>query len=119
MVIAVQSQGNTSASIIDERFGRCPFFIFYETETQKYTEFKNEYKDGGGAGIKVGRFIAEKSDTLIGLNIGPNAFTTLNAGSIAVYKGIKGKSISENIRMFLDDKLEKIHDANAEKHSGL
>lgn len=51
MKIAITSQGNSLDSKIDSRFGRCVFFVIYDTES-KSTEFipnpNTNAEDGAG-----------------------------------------------------------------------
>ena len=61
MKIAITSTGNTLESKIDERFGRCAFFVIYDTET-KATEFiPNPHKDAeSGAGPAAVQLLASR-----------------------------------------------------------
>jgi len=51
MKIAITSTGNSTDSIIDQRFGRCSYFVIYDTES-KSTEFipnpNKEAEEGAG-----------------------------------------------------------------------
>ena len=61
MKIAITSTANTLDSIIDSRFGRCPYFAIYDTET-KETEFllnPAKYASGGAGPVAV-QFIAKQ-----------------------------------------------------------
>jgi len=44
MKIAIASQGNTLDSSIDPRFGRCSYYIIYETESKSFEIVPNPYK---------------------------------------------------------------------------
>jgi predicted Fe-Mo cluster-binding NifX family protein len=61
MKIAITSTGNTLESQIDERFGRCAFFVIYDIET-KATEFiPNPHKDAeSGAGPAAVQLVASR-----------------------------------------------------------
>lgn len=41
MRIAVSSTGPDPGDLMDPRFGRCRFFVFYNTETGAYTSKEN------------------------------------------------------------------------------
>ena len=45
MKIAITSQGMTSDSLLDSRFGRCTAFAVYDTDTKKLDFIKNPNKD--------------------------------------------------------------------------
>ena len=54
MIVAITSTGNSSDSIIDPRFGRCSFFVFYNTETKESVFQPNPFKDNDeGVGVAV------------------------------------------------------------------
>ncbi|OPZ97183.1 MAG: Dinitrogenase iron-molybdenum cofactor [Bacteroidetes bacterium ADurb.Bin408] len=61
MKIAITSTGNTLNEVLDERFGRCAFFVIYDTE-KKTTEFlQNPHAEAdSGAGPAAVQFIAER-----------------------------------------------------------
>jgi predicted Fe-Mo cluster-binding NifX family protein len=57
MNIAITSTGKTLESKLDQRFGRCSYFVFYNTETQGMEFLPNLFKDAeegsGSASIKI------------------------------------------------------------------
>lgn len=61
MKVAITSSGNTLDSVLDQRFGRCAFFVVYDTES-KATEFiPNSNKDADeGAGPASVQLIASR-----------------------------------------------------------
>ncbi len=99
MKICVTAKGNDLSSETDPRFGRCGFFVFYDTETEKYEFCKNEYAaDSGGAGTKSGSFVAEKGARLVITGrVGPNAERVLSAAGITVIPDVKG-SVEEAVK---------------------
>ncbi len=62
MKIAITSTGNSTDSIIDQRFGRCSYFVVYDTES-KSTEFiPNPNKDAEeGAGPASVELVASRN----------------------------------------------------------
>lgn len=61
MKAAITSTGNAPDSELDQRFGRCAYFVIYDTES-KSTEFvPNPNKDAeGGAGPASVQLVASK-----------------------------------------------------------
>jgi predicted Fe-Mo cluster-binding NifX family protein len=57
MKVAITSTGNSQGSTIDPRFGRCAWFIIYDTESKSIEFIPNPYKDSdedsGPASIKL------------------------------------------------------------------
>jgi predicted Fe-Mo cluster-binding NifX family protein len=61
MKVCITSTGNTLESKLDERFGRCAYFVIYDTES-KATEFiPNPHKDlESGAGPAAVQLVASR-----------------------------------------------------------
>ena len=57
MKVAITSTGNTLGSILDQRFGRCAFFVIYDTESKTIEFIPNPNKDAeegtGSASVKL------------------------------------------------------------------
>lgn len=45
MIIAIASSGKTMTDKVDQRFGRCPFFAFYDTESQTVEFIPNPHQE--------------------------------------------------------------------------
>jgi len=51
MRVAIASNGNTLDSILDKHFGRCSYFVVYDTDSKSVEFIPNPYKDADeGAG---------------------------------------------------------------------
>jgi len=61
MKIAITSTGNTLESELDERFGRCSYFVIYDTETRGTEILPNPNKDAQeGAGPAAVQIVASR-----------------------------------------------------------
>ena len=61
MKVAISSSGNTAQSTIDQRFGRCAYFAFYDTETKALEFLANPSLNAEeGAGPAAVAFVANK-----------------------------------------------------------
>jgi predicted Fe-Mo cluster-binding NifX family protein len=120
MTICLSSQGNTLDAQIDPRFGRCQYFIIFDTETSAFEAITNPNIDSmGGAGIQSGQLIAgKKVRAVLTGNVGPNAFQTLQAAGIEVVTGISG-SVREAIEKFRKGGLAVAQGPSAASHSGM
>ena len=119
MKIAISSDGETTESMIDQRFGRCRYFLIINTEDiEKLEAVENQGAiQGHGAGIKAAQQIADlKVEAVITGNIGPNATAVLDKLGIKAYHA--SGVVKEAVDAFIDNKLEEISEI-AEPHSGL
>jgi predicted Fe-Mo cluster-binding NifX family protein len=61
MKVAITSTGNNPDSKLDRRFGRCSYFVIYDTETRGMEFLPNPYKEiEEGAGIASVKLIASR-----------------------------------------------------------
>ncbi|NMC41770.1 MAG: dinitrogenase iron-molybdenum cofactor biosynthesis protein [Bacteroidales bacterium] len=61
MKVAITSSGNSLESTLDQRFGRCSYFVFYDTETGDTEIVPNPGKDAAeGAGPASVQFVASR-----------------------------------------------------------
>ncbi len=118
MKIAISSDGVTLESTIDQRFGRCKYFVIVDTEKITVIDaVENQGAiQGHGAGIKAAQQLGELSvEAVITGNLGPNATKVLDTLEIKTYaaSGI----LKDAIEQFNEGKLDKITEV-AESHSG-
>jgi len=61
MKIAISSSGTSLDSNVDPRFGRCQYYIIYDTNTDSFEYVDNESRQAmGGAGIQASQFLVNK-----------------------------------------------------------
>lgn len=120
MKIAITSMEAKLEDKVDPRFGRCHYFILFDTETNKFEAIENTGAQGmGGVGIQSGQIMADKGvETVLTGSCGPNAFQTLQAAGIKVITGVSG-TVQEAIDKFKSGELKAISQANAAAHSGM
>ncbi len=120
MKIAISSSGTTLESGVDPRFGRCPYYIIYETENDSFESVENKSgQAAGGAGIQAAQIISDmKVESLITGNIGPNAFRVLSATSVKIYSGATG-SIKDAIEKFKKGEYKQTGGPDVESHFGI
>jgi predicted Fe-Mo cluster-binding NifX family protein len=119
MKIAISADGTTAESKIDQRFGRCRYFIVVDTEDKdKIEAVENQGAiQGHGAGIRAAQQIGELGvKSVITGNLGPNATAVLDKLGIKAYHA-SGDVIGA-INNFINDKLDEINEIS-EPHSGM
>jgi len=120
MKICISSSGTDLDSNVDPRFGRCPYFIIYDTDIDKFEYFENESRNAmGGAGIQAAQFVVNKGiSTVISGAIGPNSFKVFNAANINIYSGVTG-TVREAIDKLKNGKLVLTPAPDVQSHSGM
>ena len=118
MKVAVTSQGSELNSQVDPRFGRAKNFIVVDTDTDAFSVHDNSQNlnTAQGAGIQAGRTVVDLGvAAVITGNVGPKAFTTLQAGNVEVYPGVSG-TVKDAIEKFKAGQLQGAEKANVEGH---
>ena len=118
MKVVVTSQGPDLNSQVDPRFGRAKNFLVVDTETGEFSVHDNTQNlhAAQGAGIQAGRTVVDLGvAAVITGNVGPKAFTTLQAGNVKVYSGASG-TVKEAIEKFKAGQLQGAEKANVEGH---
>ncbi|MFO7715732.1 NifB/NifX family molybdenum-iron cluster-binding protein [Desulfosarcina sp.] len=92
MKIAISAKGKTLESTIDERFGRCPYFIILETTDMSYEAVENTNADlATSAGIQAASFVASTgAKAVVTGNCGPKAMQVFAATDINIILGQRG-----------------------------
>ena len=119
MKIAVSSEGPGIDSQMDQRFGRCPYFVLVDTDTMEFESVENEgAMASGGAGTSTGMAIAKKGiKAVLTGNCGPKAYSVLNAAGIEVYTGISG-TVKSAVEQYKNGGLTGNGGPNVPSHSG-
>jgi len=102
MKIAITAAGGSMSAQVEPNFGRCSYFIIYDTDTKKFEPVQNEAASmTGGAGPKAAGTIHEKgARILLTGKVGPNAEISLKGFGIEIIPGISGK-VSESLENYL------------------
>ncbi|SEW44738.1 NifB/NifX family molybdenum-iron cluster-binding protein [[Clostridium] fimetarium] len=119
MKIAISATGQNKDSILDRRFGRCDYFLIYDTESTEYKAIENNGEScGGGAGIAAAsQVIEENVAAIITGNLGPNAYELLEKVGIKAYS-CDALPVFRVLEMFEKQHLSKI-DAAGNAHNGM
>lgn len=107
MKIAICSLGADLTSQVSPTFGRCPYFLIIDIDTQDFKAVSNAaFASQRGAGVGAAQTIAsEKVEMVICVNFGPNAFSVLGAAGIKLYTVTPGITIQEAINQYQQGKL--------------
>jgi predicted Fe-Mo cluster-binding NifX family protein len=87
MKVVVSSNGSDLEAPASATFGRCPMYLFVDTESMQFEAAPNPASDApGGAGVRAAQFVtgADVKAVITG-NVGPNAINVLHAAGVPVY----------------------------------
>jgi len=118
--IVVTSTGNDLNAPTSPRFGRCPTYIFVETETMAFEALANPAASAaGGAGIQAAQFIVEQgTQAVLSGNLGPNAMDVLQAANIPTYLIGEG-NVGQAVEAYKAGQLQAMAEANVRAHAGM
>src|SRR5690554_2371286 len=109
MRIVVSANGADLEAPASPVFGRCPVYVFVDTDTMAFEALENPAINApGGAGIQAAQFIVEqKAQAVITGNVGPNAFNVLNAAGVGVYP-FGGDTVRQAVEAFKAGELQPV-----------
>jgi len=120
MKIAVSSQGDTLDAPASPVFGRCPTYLFVESETMEFEAVPNPaMSQGGGAGIQAAQFVVNQgANAVLSGNLGPNAFDVLQAAGVPGYL-VAGGTVRQAVEAYKAGQLQPMSGPNVRAHSGM
>jgi predicted Fe-Mo cluster-binding NifX family protein len=109
MKIAIASSGRDLDSLIDPRFGRCPYFLIVDSKNDKLEVIENEAgQTFRGAGVSAAQVVVNKGvKAVIAGNFGPNAVSVLNNSGVKIYGGISGITVGEIVKQYRAGELKE------------
>jgi len=120
MKIVVSAQGETLDAPASPVFGRCPIYVFVDSETMQFEAVPNPaMNQGGGAGIQAAQFVVERgAQAVLTGNLGPNAFDVLEAAGIPGYLVPEG-TVRQAVEAFKAGRVQPMGGANVAAHAGM
>lgn len=107
MRIAISSTGADLEAQVDERFGRCEYFLLVDPETLEFESVSNTAAIvSAGAGVPAALLVANRgARAVLTGEIGPSAAEILSDKDILIFSGIRG-TVSEAVRRFKEGGLQ-------------
>lgn len=101
MILVFCSKENSIESLVDERFSRSKYFVFYNTNNNNHEILKNDLDLSHGAGPKIIQLMKDKSvDVIISPPLGNNAKKAAEIAGIKTIDQIN-TTVKENIDNFI------------------
>lgn len=87
MRIVVTAEGAGLDAPASPVFGRCPHYLFVDTDTLQWEAVANPARGAsGGAGIQAAQFVVERgARAVVTGQVGPNAMGVFQAAGVSVY----------------------------------
>ncbi|MGD2148712.1 MAG: NifB/NifX family molybdenum-iron cluster-binding protein [Anaerolineae bacterium] len=120
MRIVVTANGAGLDAPASPVFGRCPWYIFVDTDTLEAESVENPAMNAaGGAGIQAAQFVVEQgARAVVTGNMGPNAFNVFRSAGVPVFLG-KGGTVRECVEAFKSGELDETGGATGPAHAGM
>lgn len=119
MKLVFPSDGNDfENSQVDQRFGRCAYFVSYDTITKESEAISNKqnYQAVQGAGIQSATHVVNmKGDVCLCGHCGPKAFKVFETANVKVVTGVSGR-LKEAVERFEKGELDYAQAADVEGH---
>lgn len=120
MRIVVTANGADLDASASPIFGRCPWYLFVDTDTMEVEATENPAVGAaGGAGIQAAQFVVERgAEAVLTGNVGPNAFDVFQSARVPVYL-IADSSAREAVNAYKADQLPEAGGATGPAHAGM
>ena len=120
MRVAISSTGDNLSSPVSPVFGRCPAYVFVDTDTLEFESFPNAAMSAaGGAGIQAAQMVADQgAQAVITGNVGPNAFNVLASAGIQIYLTQSGTA-QQAVEALKAGQLQSLGGPSAGMHAGM
>ena len=119
MKITVPAQGASPTVTISALFGRAPYLLTYDTQSESWEAVSNKInlEATQGAGIQTAQRAADwQTNVLLAVQVGPKAFRVLAANKIAVYSMPGNVDAQQAVEQYLSGKLLPLTEATNESH---
>jgi predicted Fe-Mo cluster-binding NifX family protein len=120
MKIVVSANGADLDAPTSPVFGRCPTYVFVDTDSMAAEGIDNPaINAAGGAGIQAAQFVIEHgTQAVVTGNMGPNAFNVFQSAGVPIYL-FGGGTVRDAAEAFRSGRLQSIVDANVQAHAGM
>ena len=120
MRVVVSASGYDLDAATSPVFGRCPVFVFVETDSLRFEALDNPALNaGGGAGIEAAQFVIERgAAAVLTGNVGPNAYQVFEAANLPVYVNPAG-TVRDAVEAYNAGRLQQSGGASVSEHAGM
>jgi len=120
MRVAISSNENDLSAPVSPVFGRCPSYVFVDTDTLEFEALSNPAMSApGGAGIQAAQMVINQgAQAVITGNVGPNAFNVLASSGVQIYL-TQGGTVRQAVEALKAGQLQSLSAPSAGMHAGM
>lgn len=120
MKVVVSATGTDLEAEVAPVFGRCPYYLFVDTDTMQFEAVENPTISApGGAGIQAAQFVVSRgAQAVLTGNVGPNAFGVFQTAGVSVFP-IAGGTVRQAISAYQDGRLQAMSGATTGPYAGM
>ena len=110
MKLIISATGPNPTDAVDPRFGRAPYLIQYDVDTEAFVTLDNaeQVEASQGAGVQTAQdAVAGGADAVLTGHCGPKAFQVLTAAGVTIYSGCEG-TVADAVRAWRNNELEPL-----------
>lgn len=110
MIVSLCAKGPELASDLDPRFGRCEYFLFYNSDDGSCTAVANLAKNAsGGAGVMACQIVGNNgAGVVIAPELGPQAMDALSKMEIPAFAQGECKTAAEALEAWKNHRLREM-----------
>lgn len=110
MRVGVSATGGDLNARVDDRFGRCPWFLIVDTGSLEFDAIENRHAEEGMAvGVAAAKdLIDEHVDAVISGQVGPKAYEVLKALNIDIFLVSGGISFKDALERLKRGELQRM-----------
>ena len=109
MKVCITSKGSDKDSLMEERFGRSPYFLIFNTDSDEYEAIKSDFAgEAGGVGPRAVQFLVshDVKEVMSG-GVGGNAKAALVNAGITFYNVSPGDTVAKVYEKYKSGSLIK------------
>jgi predicted Fe-Mo cluster-binding NifX family protein len=110
MKVGVSATGMDLSARVDDRLGRCPWFLVVDSDSMDFTAIENLHaEEETGAGVAAAKdLIDAQVDAVISGQVGPKAYEVLRALNIEIFLVSGGLTVKEALEELKKGELQKM-----------
>ena len=110
MRVGVSATGRDLNARVDDRFGRCPWFLVVDTDSLEFDAVENRHaEEGMGAGMGAAKDLIDAHvDAVISGQVGPKAYEVLKAVNIDIFLVSGGITVKDALEKLKKGELQRM-----------